>query len=99
MCLGIPAQLVAGETGHPDLARVDMGGVTRVINMGCSTSRSARRLGPCAHGFRPPADDSGRKPRTRSTRWRRTRREDREAAGREIAGRRSQAGRSQAGDR
>ncbi|MGD0603341.1 MAG: HypC/HybG/HupF family hydrogenase formation chaperone [Streptosporangiaceae bacterium] len=33
MCLGIPAQLVAGETGHPDLARVDMGGVTRVINM------------------------------------------------------------------
>jgi hydrogenase expression/formation protein HypC len=34
MCLGIPAQLVAGETGHPDLARVDMGGVTRVINMG-----------------------------------------------------------------
>jgi hydrogenase expression/formation protein HypC len=34
MCLGIPAQLIAGETGHPDLALVDMGGVTRVINMG-----------------------------------------------------------------
>jgi len=33
MCLGIPAQLVGGETGHPDLAVVDMGGVQRVINM------------------------------------------------------------------
>jgi hydrogenase expression/formation protein HypC len=34
MCLGIPAQLVDGETGHPDLAMVDMGGVHRVINVG-----------------------------------------------------------------
>jgi hydrogenase expression/formation protein HypC len=34
MCLGIPAQLVDRDTGHPDLAAVDMGGVTRVINMG-----------------------------------------------------------------
>ena len=34
MCLGIPAQLVDGDTGHPDLATVDMGGVYRVINMG-----------------------------------------------------------------
>ena len=34
MCLGIPAQLVDGDTGHPDLATVDMGGVHRVINMG-----------------------------------------------------------------
>ncbi len=33
MCLGIPAQLVGGETGHPDLAMVDMGGVRRVINI------------------------------------------------------------------
>jgi hydrogenase expression/formation protein HypC len=33
MCLGIPAQLVAGETGHPDLAMADMGGVPRVINV------------------------------------------------------------------
>ena len=33
MCLGIPAQLVGGETGHPDLAVVDMAGVQRVINM------------------------------------------------------------------
>ncbi len=29
MCLGIPAQLVGGETGHPDLAMADMGGVQR----------------------------------------------------------------------
>lgn len=34
MCLGIPAQLVDGDTGHPDLATVDMGGVRRVINVG-----------------------------------------------------------------
>jgi hydrogenase expression/formation protein HypC len=33
MCLGIPAQLVGGETGHPDLARADMGGVQRLINV------------------------------------------------------------------
>ena len=33
MCLGIPAQLVGGETGHPDLAMVDMAGVQRVINI------------------------------------------------------------------
>jgi hydrogenase expression/formation protein HypC len=34
MCLGIPAQLVDGDTGHPDLAMVDMGGVHRAINTG-----------------------------------------------------------------
>lgn len=34
MCLGIPAQLVAGDTDHPDLAMVSMGGVSRVVNVG-----------------------------------------------------------------
>lgn len=34
MCLGIPAQLADGDTGHPDLAMADMGGVHRVINTG-----------------------------------------------------------------
>jgi len=34
MCLGIPARITAGDTGHPDLAAVDMGGVTRVVNIG-----------------------------------------------------------------
>jgi hydrogenase expression/formation protein HypC len=34
MCLGIPAQLMDGDVGHPDLAMVDMGGVHRVINVG-----------------------------------------------------------------
>src|SRR6202451_4817585 len=34
MCLGIPARITDGETGHPDLAAVDMGGVTRVVNIG-----------------------------------------------------------------
>ena len=34
MCLGIPAQLVGGDTGHHDLAMADMAGVHRVINVG-----------------------------------------------------------------
>jgi hydrogenase expression/formation protein HypC len=34
MCLGIPARITGGDTGHPDLAAVDMGGVTRVVNIG-----------------------------------------------------------------
>ena len=39
MCLGIPAQLVAGDTGHPDLAMVDMAGVSRPINIGLLDER------------------------------------------------------------
>jgi len=39
MCLGIPAQLVSGDTGHPDLAMVDMGGVSRAINVGLLDDR------------------------------------------------------------
>ena len=34
MCLGIPAQLVAGETGHPDLVMAEVGGVPRTVNVG-----------------------------------------------------------------
>ena len=34
MCLGIPARLVAGDAGHPDLVMVDMGGVSRAVNVG-----------------------------------------------------------------
>ncbi len=33
MCLGIPAQLVEGDTGHPDLAMAEVGGVRRVVNV------------------------------------------------------------------
>jgi hydrogenase expression/formation protein HypC len=39
MCLGIPARLVADDTGHPDLAMVDMGGVSRAINVGLLDDR------------------------------------------------------------
>jgi len=39
MCLGIPAQLVAGDTGHPDLMMVDMGGVSRAVNIGLLDER------------------------------------------------------------
>ena len=39
MCLGIPAQLVAGDAGHPDLAVAEVGGVPRVINLGLLDER------------------------------------------------------------
>ncbi len=39
MCLGIPAQLVAGDAGHPDLVVVDMGGVSRPVNIGLLDER------------------------------------------------------------
>ena len=34
MCLGIPARIVAVGIDHPDLARVDMAGVQRSVNVG-----------------------------------------------------------------
>ncbi len=34
MCLGIPGQLVELVTTHEHLARVDVAGVTRIINIG-----------------------------------------------------------------
>jgi hydrogenase expression/formation protein HypC len=34
MCLGIPGQLVGIDNGHEHLARVDVSGVTRVVNIG-----------------------------------------------------------------
>jgi hydrogenase expression/formation protein HypC len=34
MCLGIPGQLVAFVDAHEHLARVDVSGVTRIINIG-----------------------------------------------------------------
>ncbi len=34
MCLGIPGQLLELATGHEHLARVDVSGVTRVVNIG-----------------------------------------------------------------
>ena len=39
MCLGIPAQLVAGETGHPDLVMAEVGGVPRTVNVGLLDER------------------------------------------------------------
>ena len=41
MCLGIPAQLVAGETGHPDLVMAEVGGVPRTVNVGLLDERPA----------------------------------------------------------
>ena len=34
MCLGIPGQLVGFASGHEHLARVDVSGVTRIVNIG-----------------------------------------------------------------
>ena len=39
MCLGIPAQLVAGETGHQDLVMATVGGVPRPVNIGLLDER------------------------------------------------------------
>lgn len=39
MCLGIPAQLVAGEAGHPDLVMAEVGGVPRPVNVGLLDER------------------------------------------------------------
>jgi hydrogenase expression/formation protein HypC len=39
MCLGIPAQLVAGDTGHPDLVVAEVGGVPRTVNVGLLEDR------------------------------------------------------------
>jgi len=39
MCLGIPAQLVAGETGHQDLVMAAEGGVPRPGNVGLLDER------------------------------------------------------------
>jgi len=39
MCLGIPAQLVAGETGHEDLVMATVGGVPRPVNIGLLEKR------------------------------------------------------------
>jgi hydrogenase expression/formation protein HypC len=41
MCLGIPAQIVAGQTGHPDLAMAEVGGVPRTVNIGLLDERPA----------------------------------------------------------
>jgi hydrogenase expression/formation protein HypC len=39
MCLGIPAQLVAGESGHQDLVMATVGGVPRPVNIGLLEKR------------------------------------------------------------
>jgi hydrogenase expression/formation protein HypC len=41
MCLGIPAQLVEGETGHQDLVMAAVGGVPRPVNIGLLDERPA----------------------------------------------------------
>jgi hydrogenase expression/formation protein HypC len=39
MCLGIPARLVAGDAGHPDLVVAEVGGVPRTVNVGLLDER------------------------------------------------------------
>lgn len=45
MCLGIPARLVGVDESHPDLARVDMAGAHKMINIGLLDEPSALRAG------------------------------------------------------
>ena len=44
MCLGIPARLVDGDAGHPDLAIAEVGGVPRSVNLGLLERRPSRDL-------------------------------------------------------
>jgi hydrogenase expression/formation protein HypC len=39
MCLGIPAQLVEGETGHQDVVMAAVSGVPRPVNIGLLEER------------------------------------------------------------
>ena len=43
MCLGIPGQLVEFMDEHEHLARVDVSGVTRVINIGLLTDEGLQK--------------------------------------------------------
>ena len=45
MCLGIPAQLVAGKTGHQDLVMAAVGGVPRPVNIGLLDERPESATG------------------------------------------------------
>ena len=38
MCLGIPGEVVELDPAHPDLAKVDVSGVRRLINIGLLTA-------------------------------------------------------------
>ena len=45
MCLGIPAQVTATDSGHADLVEVDMAGVRRMINVGVLDDGQAPAVG------------------------------------------------------
>jgi hydrogenase expression/formation protein HypC len=42
VCLGIPGEVIEIMTEHPDLARVDVSGVRRAINIGLLTDEDIR---------------------------------------------------------
>ena len=70
MCLGIPAQLVAGETGHPDLVMAEVGGVPRTVNVGLLDERPGPGDWILVHmGFALNVMTRGGGRRTRWRRW------------------------------
>jgi hydrogenase expression/formation protein HypC len=42
VCLGIPGQVVELMAGHPDLAKVDVSGVRRAVNIGLLADEGVR---------------------------------------------------------
>ena len=62
MCLGIPGQLVEMLESHEHLARVDVNGVGRIVNIGLLEDEHlvARRLGADPRGLRHVEDRRGR---------------------------------------
>ena len=61
MCLGIPGEVVELYTDRADLAKVDVSGVRRAINIGLLEDENdpARRLGPDPRRVRPLQDRRG----------------------------------------
>ncbi|MBV9208195.1 MAG: HypC/HybG/HupF family hydrogenase formation chaperone [Actinobacteria bacterium] len=93
MCLGIPARLVAGDTGHPDLAMADMGGVTRMINVGLLDEPPASGDWVLVHmGFALSAMTEQEAADALAALGAERDAEDRAAAGREAAGREAAGG-------
>ena len=59
MCLGIPGEIVELLDDRPDLAKVDVSGVKRAINIGLLEDEKTGRLGADPRRLRPVQDRRG----------------------------------------
>ena len=92
MCLGIPAQLVAGETGHADLVMAEVGGVPRTVNVGLLDERPGPGDWILVHmGFALNVMTAQEAADALEALGAERKAEDREAGGREAGGREAEA--------